>query len=329
MKPDLSIVIVSFNTRQLLKECLDSVYASLAESTLTSEVIVVDNASQDGSAAMVREHFPQVKLIANEGNRGFATANNQALRAMGYGIGDRRYPSSSNLHYPSPPRYVMLLNPDTIVGENALTTLVRFMDETPRAGACGARLLHSDGSFQHSAFAFPTLFQVFLDFFPINYRLTDSRLNGRYPRQLYQAGKPFPIDHPLGATLMVRREALEQAGLLDERFFIYCEEIDWCLRLKAAGWGIWCVPEAEIVHHVARSTGQFRDEMFVALWKSRYQLFEKHYSRLFQWMARRIVRLGLWAEARRARAAAQRGEITESELTSCLTAYRQVREVSS
>jgi GT2 family glycosyltransferase len=328
MKPDLSIVIVSYNTRQLLKECLDSVYASLAESTLTGQVIVVDNASRDGSAAMVREHFPQVRLIANEENRGFAAANNQALRAIGYGTGDTPHPQ--------PPKYVMLLNPDTILRRNSanvsgsgLTTLVRFMDENPWAGACGARLIHSDGRFQHSAFAFPTLFQVFLDFFPINYRLTDSRLNGRYPRRLYQAGEPFPIDHPLGATLMMRQEVIEQVGLLDERFFIYCEEIDWCLRIKAAGWSIWCVPEAEIVHHVAQSTGQFRDEMFVALWKSRYQLFEKHYSRLFQGMARRIVRSGLWAEVRRARAAAQRGEITESELTSRLTAYRQVREMSA
>ncbi len=334
MKPDLSIVIVSYNTRQLLKECLDSVYASLAESTLTSEVIVVDNASRDGSAAMVREHFPQVRLIANEENRGFAAANNQALRAIGYGTALLR--RIGDTPHPPPSKYVMLLNPDTILRRNsadvsgsALTTLVRFMDENPWAGACGARLLHSDGLFQHSAFAFPTLFQVFLDFFPINYRLTDSRLNGRYPRRLYQAGEPFPIDHPLGAALMVRREVIEQVGLLDERFFIYCEEIDWCLRIKAAGWSIWCVPEAEIVHHVAQSTGQFRDEMFVALWKSRYQLFEKHYSRLFQWMARRIVRLGLWAEVRRARAAARRGEITESELTSRLTAYRQVREMSA
>ena len=319
MKPDLSIVIVSYNTRQLLKECLDSVYASLAESTLTSEVIVVDNASRDGSAAMVQKHFPQVSLIANEENRGFAAANNQALRAIGYGARDTPHPS--------PPPYAMLLNPDTVVGANALTTLVRFMDANSGAGACGARLLHSDGSFQHSAFAFPTLFQVFLDFFPINYRLTDSRLNGRYPRRLYQASEPFPIDHPLGAALMVRRGAIEQVGLLDERFFIYCEEIDWCLRIKATGWGILCVPEAEIVHHVARSTGQFRDEMFAALWKSRYQLFEKHYSRLFQWMARRIVRLGLWAEVKRARAAARQREITESELTSRLTAYRRVAKM--
>jgi N-acetylglucosaminyl-diphospho-decaprenol L-rhamnosyltransferase len=319
MKTDLSIVIVSYNTRQLLKECLDSVYASLAESTLVKEVVVVDNASRDGSAVMVRKHFPQFRLIANEDNRGFAAANNQALRALGYGTGETP-------HLPLP-KYAMLLNPDTIVGGRALTTLVRFMDENPKAGACGARLLHSDGSFQHSAFAFPTLLQVFLDFFPINYRLTDSRANGRYLRRLYQAGEPFPIDHPLGAALMVRREAIQQVGLLDEGFFMYCEEIDWCLRLKAAGWSIWCVPEAEIVHHVARSTRQFRDEMFVALWKSRYRLFEKHYNRFFRWMVQRMVGLGLWAEARRARAAARRGEITESELTSRLTAYRRVAKI--
>jgi N-acetylglucosaminyl-diphospho-decaprenol L-rhamnosyltransferase len=319
MKPHLSIVVVSYNTRQLLKECLDSVYASLAGSSLTGEVIVVDNASHDGSAAMVQKHFPQVRLIANEENRGFAAANNQALRTIEYGTGDTPHPPLS--------KYALLLNPDTIVGGSALATLVRFMDEKLRAGACGARLLHSDGSFQPSAFSFPTLLQVFLDFFPINYRLTNSRLNGRYPRHLYQAGKPFPIDHPLGAALMVRREAIEQVGLLDERFFIYCEEIDWCLRIKAAGWGIWCVPEAEIVHHVARSTGQFRDEMFVALWRSRYQLFEKHYSRLFQRIARCIVRMGLWAEGRRAQVAARRGEITESELTSRLTAYQRVVEM--
>ncbi len=319
MQPDLSIIIVSFNTRRLLQECLNSVYANLAESNLTGEVIVVDNASHDGSAAMVRESFPQARLIANADNRGFAAANNQALRALGYGMGDEGYPL--------PPRYVMLLNPDTLVGKKALAKLVYFMDTNPQAGACGARLLHGDGSFQHSAFAFPTLFQVFFDFFPLNHRLTDSRLNGRYPRRLYQAGQPFPIDHPLGAALMVRREAIIQVGLLDERFFIYCEEIDWCLRIKAAGWSIWCVPEAEMVHHGAQSTAQFRDEMFVALWKSRYQLFAKHYSRLFQWTARHIVRLGLWAEARRAQAAAHRGEITESELSSRLQAYRQVARI--
>ena len=127
---------------------------------------------------------------------------------------------------------------------------------------------------------------------------------------------------------MARGEAIQQVGLLDERFFIYCEEIDWCMRMKKAGWGVYCVPRAEVVHHGARSTGQVRGEMFVALWRSRYLLFEKHYSRFYQWAVRRMVRLGLRAEKRRALVAYERGEISEAELESCLAAYRTVAEMS-
>ncbi len=305
---DLSLVIVSFNTRELLAACLASVFASLEAHGPLAEVWVVDNASADGSAAMVAERFPQVRLVANDHNPGFAAANNQALaRCRG--------------------RYAMLLNPDTEVRGDALTTLVRFMDDTPAAGACGARLFHGDGRFQHSAFAFPTLAQIFLDFFPLNWRLTDSRLNGRYPRRLYERGQPFAVDHPLGAALLVRREAMDQVGLLDDGFFMYCEEIDWCLRIKRAGWGIYCVPRAEVVHHVAQSTRQFRDAMFVALWRSRYRLFDKHYSAIYRWAARRVVRLGLWWAARQARAAARRGELSAGELAGRLVAYREVAKM--
>ncbi|MGA9348755.1 MAG: glycosyltransferase family 2 protein [Anaerolineae bacterium] len=315
---DLAIVIVSWNVRELLEGCLTSVYESLRSSNLTGEVWVVDNASTDGSAEMVRGRFPQARLIANETNAGFAAANNQALQAMGF-------PSAGTHELP---RYVLLLNPDTEVLDDALTTMVRFLDENPHAGVAGAKLLYPDDRLQHSAFAFPTLAQAFLDFFPLHYRLLGSHLNGRYPRRLYERGEPFPIDHPLGAALMVRGEAIQEVGLLDERFFIYCEEIDWCMRMKKAGWGIYCVPRAEVVHHVAKSTKQVRGEMFVALWRSRYLLFEKHYSHFYQWAVRRIVRLGLRAETRRTLAAHERGEISEAELESCLAAYRTVREMS-
>jgi N-acetylglucosaminyl-diphospho-decaprenol L-rhamnosyltransferase len=267
---------------------------------------------------MVQERFPQARLMANETNVGFAVANNQALRAMGFPSTAERQPL---------PRYVLLLNPDTEVLGDALTTMVRFLDGNPQAGVAGAKLLYPDGHLQHSAFAFPTLAQAFLDFFPLHYRLLNSRLNGRYPRKLYERGEPFPIDHPLGAALMARGEAIQEVGLLDERFFIYCEEIDWCMRMKKAGWGIYCVPRAEVVHHEARSTRQVRGEMFVALWKSRYLLFEKHYSRFYRWAVRRIVRLGLRAEMHRALAAHDRGEISEAELESCLAAYRTVAEI--
>lgn len=311
---DLAIVIVSWNVRGLLEACLISVYESLKSSNLNRKVWVVDNASTDGSAEMVRERFPQARLMANETNVGFASANNQALQAMGFPSTERHELS----------RYVLLLNPDTEVLDDALTTMVRFLDDNPHAGVAGAKLLYPDGRLHHSAFAFPTLAQAFLDFFPLHYRLLNSRLNGRYPRRLYERGEPFSIDHPLGAALMARGEAIQEVGLLDERFFIYCEEIDWCMRIKKAGWGIYCVPRAEVVHHVAESTGQVRGQMFAALWRSRYLLFEKHYGHFYQWAVRRIVRLGLRAEKRRTLAAHERGEISEAELESMLKTYQQV-----
>lgn len=308
--PDLGIVIVSWNVRELLNRCLDSVYTGLSRSNLRGEVWVVDNASSDGSAEMVRRQFPQAHLIANTENRGFAAANNQALRAMEFG------------HAPSP-RYVMLLNPDTEVREDALGTLVRFMDETPTAGVCGARLSYPDGSFQHSAFAFPSLAQVFLDFFPLHWRLLELRLNGRYPRRLYERGEPFAIDHPLGAAMMVRWETIAQVGLLDEGYRIYVEEIDWCMRIKRAGWAVYCVPRAEVIHHEAQSTRQVRPQMIVALWRSRFYLFEKHYSPAFRWIVRHIVRAGMRAEAGRALRAYQRGELSAEELLARLAAYEE------
>lgn len=330
---DLSIVIVSYNVRELLAECIQSVFSiqysreasSIQSSTqalntehcsLNTEIFVVDNASSDGSAAMVRERFPSVSLIENAENRGFAAANNQAFAE-------------------TRGRYVLMLNPDTVVRGGALETLVEFMDAHPRAGACGGKLLYADGTLQQSAFAFPTLAQIFLDFFPLHWRATDSRLNGRYPRAWYERGEPFQVDHPLGADLMVRREivdpavssgAAEQVGWLDDRFFIYCEEIDWCIRIKRAGWQIWCVPQAEIVHHEAQSTrhASRRDAMFVELWRARFRLFEKHYAHAFRAAARQIVRAGLWHAARRARAAARAGLVTQDELEKRLDAYRQV-----
>lgn len=314
---DLSIVIVSYNVRELLEQCLKSVgsvqYPVFSEKSnlnaehriLNTEIFVVDNASADHSAAMVREKFPQVHLIENKENCGFAPANNQA------------FPLTRG-------RYVLMLNPDTQVKLGALETLVAFMDEHPQAGACGGKLLYGDGSLQHSAFAFPTLAQIFLDFFPLNWRLTNSRLNGRYPREWYERGEPFQIDHPLGADFLVRRQVAEQVGWLDREFFIYCEEVDWAMRIQRVGWEIWCVPQAVVVHHEAKSTSQFRDKMFVELWRARKRLFAKYYSPMFRWLAWRIVRLGMWNESRKAR----NSQVTQDELTRRLDAYRQVVELS-
>lgn len=317
---DLSIVIVSYNVRDLLAECLASLVRARPprrsdilptdHRPLTTEIRVVDNASSDGSAEMVRERFPSVCLIENPENRGFAAANNQAFEQ-------------------SRGRYVMMLNPDTTVREGALETLVEFMDAHPRAGACGGKLFYGDGSLQHSAFAFPTLAQIFLDWFPVHWRLLESRLNGRYPRGWYARGEPFQVDHPLGADLLVRREAADRVGWLDDAFFIYCEEIDWCIRIKRAGWEVWCVPQAEIVHHEAQSTRQFRDQMFVELWRARHRLFRKHYTRVFQAAARQIVRLGLWSQRRMLQRSVRTGAVTQDEYDKRLAAYREVARVMS
>jgi N-acetylglucosaminyl-diphospho-decaprenol L-rhamnosyltransferase len=308
---DLAIITVSYNTRELLADCLDSALAGLERSALVGEIWVVDNASSDGSVEMVRQRFPAVHLLAQERNLGFAVGNNLALQEMGVGQG-------------ADARHVLFLNPDTRVLGDALGEMVRFLDSAPAAGAAGAALVHGDGGFQHSAFAFPGLLQIFFDFFPVHPRILDSRLNGRYPRRLYHAGRPFLVDHPLGAALMVRGKALAQVGGFDERFFMYCEEIDLCRRIRAAGWQIYNVPQARIVHLVGQSTCQFRDRMFVALWRSRFLMYEKHEGTVFIRAARWLVHLGLQAETRRTRAAYHRGEMSESELENRLAAYREV-----
>ncbi len=310
---DLGIVIVSFNTRELTCNCLDSVYRALGASGLKAHVWVVDNASCDGSAEAIRARFPQATLIASVENLGFARGNNLAFEHIA---------QSGDL-----PRHVLLLNPDTLVSDDAFAQMVAFLDEHPRVGAVGAQLSYADGSFQHGAFHFPTLWMAFFDFWPINYRLLDSRLNGRYPRHWYEAGEPFPIDHPLGAALMIRWEALQRVGPLDAGYFMYCEEIDWCHRLKAAGWEIYCVPRARVIHLGGQSARQFRDEMFVALWRSRFRLFEKYYSPLYQKLVRVIVRAGLASASRRVRESLRKGEIGEQEARARLAAYRRVMEM--
>ena len=266
--PPLSVVIVSYNTVALLARCVRSVLADVPPGT---EVYIVDNASRDGSADMVRRAFPAVRIIANNDNNGFAAATNQALRqARG--------------------RYVMLLNPDAELRRGALPRVVDFLDARPAVGVAGARLIYQDGRFQHSAFRFPSLPMAFLEFFPINHRLTNSRVNGRFPTADYH--RVFAIDHPLGACMTVRRAALPEVGLLDESFFLYCEEVDWCWRFKQAGWHVVHCPEVLAIHHEGQSTRQRRGEMLVQLYRSRYRLYAKHRPDWQQWVLRWLVRLG-------------------------------------
>jgi GT2 family glycosyltransferase len=281
---DLSVVIVSWNVRDLLQACLESLRPAWERTW--AEVIVVDNASTDGTLDLVRDHYPAVRLIANAANRGFGAANNQGMAAAGG-------------------RYFLLLNPDTVVLPGALEILAGFLDAHPRVGLVAPRLLNPDGSLQRNAFHFPGLMQVALDLFPLHPRLTESRLNGRYRREPRAKG-PFAIDHPLGAAMMVRREVWEETGGFDEDYFMYAEEVDWCRRIHHAGWTIWQVPAAEIVHCGGQSTRQMPDSMFIELWRARYRFFRRYHGPVYQAVVRLLVRLGmLWRTWKVSRAAAQ------------------------
>ena len=281
--PHLDVVIVSWNVRDLLGACLRSLFVDLDRSSLEAQVWVVDNASTDGTPDMVAESFPEVHLIASRENLGFAAGNNVALKAI----------SQGTEHVTRNTRYVWLLNPDTEVCPGATAALLSVLHAHPQAGVAGAKLLYADSSLQHSAFHFPGLIQLAFELFPLPPRFYDTPLNGRYPRRLYEAQAPFFVDHPLGAAMMVRTEAAAQVGLMDEGYHMYCEEIDWCWRMRRAGWRALCVPAARVIHHAGRSTAQVPVPSFVNLWTSRARLYGRHHGPLTRRVARALVRAGM------------------------------------
>lgn len=275
---DVAVIIVSWNVRDYLADCLRSLYADLARSGLQAEVWVVDNASTDGTIELLGDLFPQVHLILSGENLGFGRANNLGMTTA----------AAEN------PRYYFLLNPDTLVQAGAVKQLVQCLDERPKAGMAGARLVYGDGRFQHSAFSFPGLGQIAFDLFSLPPRLYESRLNGRYPRSRYHHDSPpFLIDHPLGATMLVRANVAQVTGGFDESFHMYCEEVDWSWRIRKAGWEIYAVPQASVIHYGGESTRQIPVASFLNLWQSRAQLYRKHHGRFTNWLASRLVQLGM------------------------------------
>lgn len=280
--PKLAIVIVSWNVRKLLAPCLSSLFDDLEHADLDAHVWVVDNASTDGTPAMVAEDFPDVHLVVNDENLGFAAGNNVVL--------DELVRSSP----PTPrPSFVWLLNPDTEVLPGATAALLSALDTHTQAGVVGAKLLYPDGGLQHGAFRFPGLTQLAFELFPMPERLYDTMLNGRYRRRLYEGTVPFAVDHPLGASMMVRAQAIADVGLLDAEYRMYCEEIDWCWRMQKAGWHAVCAPAAEVVHHAGQSTSQTPIPSFVNLWTSRARLYAQHHGLLTWFLARTMVRVGM------------------------------------
>jgi N-acetylglucosaminyl-diphospho-decaprenol L-rhamnosyltransferase len=255
---DLSIVIVSWNVRDLLRRCLHSILD--VSHSMHVEVVVVDNASTDGSSDMVQAEFPGVHIVANSENRGFPAANNQGL-AVAQG------------------RYVLLLNPDTEVIEDGLATLAAFAEAHPDVGMVGPQLLYPDGSVQSSRRRFPTLATaVFESTWLEPYAL--RRLLKRY----YVLDRPDDavqdVDWVTGAAMMARREAVEQVGPLDEGFFMYSEELDWCRRFREAGWRVVYLPTARIIHHEGKSSEQVVTARHIHFQTSKVRYFRKHHGRI-------------------------------------------------
>lgn len=335
----LTIVIVSYNVVSLLRNCLHSIAVSTAHSAdwLSVDVVVVDNASADGSVAMVATEFPSVHLIASDKNLGFTGGNNLALGSLGFATGD-----SESIDLPIPnlqssaPDFVLFLNPDTLVVADALGQMAAFLRGNPAAGAVGAHLSYGDGSFQHGAFQFPGLAQVALDLLPLadlpGIRrflppLLNSPLNGRYPTALWLGTNAFSVDFVLGAALMVRGEAISQVGVLDDGYFMYCEEMDWCLRLRDAGWSVFALPTAHITHLEAQSSRQVRWDAFERLWRSRFRFYQKqrvHYSNGFLPRLRLLVRIGVWMRSALARRKFAQGKLSGLLLERELAAYRAI-----
>lgn len=250
---DLSILIVSWNTRDLLARCLETVAAELASFAPDAvETVVVDNASRDASAALVRERFPWVHLIVNDANVGFARANNQAFAA-------------------AQGRYLLLLNPDTVLLPGALRTLVDFLETHPTAGAVGARLLNPDGSLQPSCSPAPTLSRELWRLF----HLDALRPYGVYAMSRWDTRQPRLVEVIQGACLLVRREALGDEELLDPRYFMYSEEVDLCYRIRRRGWQIYWAPMAQVIHYGGQSTRQAATAMFLRLYEGKILYFRK------------------------------------------------------
>jgi hypothetical protein len=260
----LSTIIVSWNTKEILAQCLDSLIAEQVEGG--HEILVVDNASTDGSPEMVRERYPEVILMASRENLGFAKANNQALEIC---TGDA----------------VLLLNPDTQVLPGALTVLLNFLETHPSVGACGAKLLNPDGSLQFSCSPEPTLKSEFQRLL----HLPGIHRDGSYSMERWDANSPRQVDTLIGACIMVRRKTLEEVGCLDETFYMYSEEVDYCKRIRQKGWEIFWAPEAEVIHYGGQSTQQSATKMFLQLYLGKLKYFRKHYGWFSTWLYKLVL----------------------------------------
>jgi N-acetylglucosaminyl-diphospho-decaprenol L-rhamnosyltransferase len=268
---DLAIVIVNYRTPRLLRDCLASICAS--EGNLGYQVCVVDNGSQDGSCDMVEAEFPWVKLITSEANAGYPYANNLGLRAFGFkDLGEAR-----DVDGPLP-RYALLLNPDTRLPPTALADMIAFLDAHPDAAVAGPRLMRQDGSLDKACRrAFPSPQVSFYRMVGLSKLFPRSRRFGRYNMTYLDEAITAEVDAVNGAFMMVRREAIQQVGLLDEAFFMYGEDLDWAYRIKQAGWKVYYNADVQVLHYKGAASRHSRKARY-EFYRAMYLFYRKHYA---------------------------------------------------
>lgn len=253
---DLSIIIVNWNTVDYLKACLRSIETHAP--SCQYEVIVVDNASSDGSAEMVEQSFPGVKLIANSVNEYYAEGNNIGIRE-------------------SRGEFVLLLNPDTKVKSGALDALLAFGREHPDAAAVGCRLVSPDGTIQDSCRGFPDPSGVFFEYMRISRAFPESKVFGRYRMTWFDYKHVAEVDQPMGSCLLLSRKALDEVDMFDKEFPIFFNDVDWCYRAKRLGWKVYFTPDAEVIHHGGAATAQVSRAMKRESHRSLWRFYRKHY----------------------------------------------------
>ena len=263
---DLAVVIVNYNTREYLDPCLASLPAALAE--LDAAIWVVDNASPDDSVPFVRQYHPEVNLIASPRNGGYAYGNNLGLRAAGFGVG-----AAAGF------RHALLLNPDTVPSPGSLARLVAFLDANPDIGACGPRVHRPDGSLDRACRrGAPTPLVSFYQLSGLSRLFPRSRHFARYNLTYLPEHRQSDVDAVVGACMLLRGAALEQTGLLDERFFMYGEDLDLCLRIKSGGWRVVYYPSVELMHHKGRATRKSSERMIREFYRSMELFHQKHFA---------------------------------------------------
>jgi GT2 family glycosyltransferase len=258
LKMDVSIVIVAWNVKGLLRDCLKSVFEQTCG--IEFEVIYVDNASQDGSVEMVNTEFPQVSVIRNKQNAGFIRANNQAIPAC-------------------KGRYVLLLNSDTVVLDNAIEKTVKFADAHSDAAVVGCRVLNPDRTLQRTCFMYPSALNMFLAATYLYKIFPRSRFFGQERMTWWDFDSVREVETVCGCYSLVRKKAIDKVGLMDERYFVYGDDPDWCYRFSKAGWKVMFTPDAEIIHYGGRNTRQMARKFRLQLLGSRLIFMRLHRNR--------------------------------------------------